>query len=599
MTLGATLLAILLASLVQTVHMHSPVHLHPNVLPPEPDEEWIICQNRNHSLSPSTNYSSCGIERFCSPFHDINHPSSNSTSVILFCLHKAFYPIQILDVVALVITFLCCLVAAMAGIGGGGLVFPTVVMVLNFTPKEAAVISNAAVFGNGLAQSILNNQQQRRRRYLPSGVVSNTILMMLPGLLAGGSATLALERVVPQTLILILALLTLVLASIKTYIKARQLWNDTSGTIATTDEEVHLFSLEGEEQVQESVQTQEEPSPTTSWFIGARGVNSLILTCWCLNAITFLAIRETKFSSCSLGYFSLTFMPLGFCVFFAWRGRVILCNNNRNHGNNSSMYTDDNDDNDGGTLQQPLLISTIHSSENPTNDDSTTVEPTINVYRPPSTTNARSIKNDHGNELYTSTVNNSDLTVQQQVPMSEAATTDGRTNMETRNNIYGSGEGVLETVEEETPLLSQTYETASPSFDVLVWWLPPVSILIGSLSALLGIGGGELVGPLLLFWNMEPKYSSITTATMSLLNSSTNMLFYAITGRVFSSPNYKLAFFISGFFGGACGRGLALLRGSKGIVAFCLTGVLVVAAVLVFYELVTTPAAWSVEGLCE
>ena len=263
------------------------------------------------------------------------------------------------------------------------------------------------------------------------------------------------------------------------------------------------------------------------------------------------------------------------------------------------MYTDDNDDNDGGTLQQPLLISTIHSSENPTNDDSTTVEPTINVYRPPSTNNARSIKNDHGNELYTSTVNNSDLTVKQQVPMSEAATTDGGTNMETRNNIYGSGEGVLETVEEETPLLSQTYETASPSFDVLVWWLPPVSILIGSLSALLGIGGGELVGPLLLFWNMEPKYSSITTATMSLLNSSTNMLFYAITGRVFSSPNYKLAFFISGFFGGACGRGLALLRGSKGIVAFCLTGVLVVAAVLVFYELVTTPAAWSVEGLCE
>ena len=73
-----------------------------------------------------------------------------------------------------------------------------------------------------------------------------------------------------------------------------------------------------------------------------------------------------------------------------------------------------------------------------------------------------------------------------------------------------------------------------------------------------------------------------------------------ITGRM-AEPNYKLLMGLAGWFGGGCGRGLALhiMGGRKSsFVAFCLALVLAVAAILVLYELVTTPPSWTSQGVC-
>ena len=53
----------------------------------------------------------------------------------------------------------------------------------------------------------------------------------------------------------------------------------------------------------------------------------------------------------------------------------------------------------------------------------------------------------------------------------------------------------------------------------------------GAMCSLLGIGGGELLGPLFLAFGILPPVSTATTSMMSLLTTANNVLHYAITGE--------------------------------------------------------------------
>ena len=137
---------------------------------------------------------------------------------------------------------------------------------------------------------------------------------------------------------------------------------------------------------------------------------------------------------------------------------------------------------------------------------------------------------------------------------------------------------------------------------LLAWWLPGVSVLIGLLSALLGIGGGELLGPiLLLLLKMDPQQSSATTAIMSLMNSGTNLLHY-IVADMMMAPGYAINLGLAGLIGGSGGRMWAISMAQHGrtsIIAMSLCGVLSLATALVVWELFTTPVSWeSSPDLC-
>ena len=48
---------------------------------------------------------------------------------------------------------------------------------------------------------------------------------------------------------------------------------------------------------------------------------------------------------------------------------------------------------------------------------------------------------------------------------------------------------------------------------------------------LVGIGGGELMGPLFLTYHLLPPVSTATTSMMSLINTGNNIVHYAIAGE--------------------------------------------------------------------
>lgn len=467
-----------------------------HVLPPTPDDEPHSCSLLDHSF--------CGIGRSCEP-----------SGSHYYCLHKTLFPIKIMDVIAWLVVGGCCLVAATAGIGGGGLNLPILILILNFTTKEASVLSNIAVLGNCIGQLLINISDRSLRE--KCGDVKKAVLMILPALIAGGSVSIAMEGLVPSTMILILALATLLLASFKTYCKAAKMREQENNSV-DGESDTLIGQREREENLAlvddlGSVNSTEDVSMLSQrdGFCNKYIIEILIALCWSLNASTFFVIHSELIEKCSISYYCFVLLPIIFAAIFLWVGKIRILQKEK------AFYSSDN------VAQEPTATTPLLEPES----------------------------------------NPAEIT----------------TEMD-HNEIIGNGHN---------------------NFDVLVWWLPVTSSIVGFLAALLGIGGGELVGPMLLLLNMRPEKSSATTATISLLNSATNTLHHASTGMIIS-PGYASSFVLMGFLGGLGGRSLAMniamREGKASIIAFSLFLVLCVASGLVAFELFTTPISWEIEGMC-
>ena len=125
---------------------------------------------------------------------------------------------------------------------------------------------------------------------------------------------------------------------------------------------------------------------------------------------------------------------------------------------------------------------------------------------------------------------------------------------------------------------------------------PPVAaFLIGVMCTTLGIGGGELMGPLLLSLKVLPQVVSATTSTMSFINTSSNLVHYALLGEIGIASFFT--FFAIGSVGGISGRFFYLHvsqhYGRPSITVFMLISVLVLSFWLLVYHLATEPEQYS------
>ena len=104
------------------------------------------------------------------------------------CSHKDMLPLDARDIAGLAMAFVASALAAGGGIGGGGLLVPLFVLLLEFTPHDATPLSNAAIFGGALANLGLN-----LRRSNPSGrgalrpLISFEVALMLEPMTIAGA----------------------------------------------------------------------------------------------------------------------------------------------------------------------------------------------------------------------------------------------------------------------------------------------------------------------------------------------------------------------------------------------------------------------------
>lgn len=140
------------------------------------------------------------------------------------CVHKDLFASPAgADVGAALVFFFISGLALSAGIGGGGLYVPLLMVLLGFTVKEATGLSQACLSG-GASTALAYNLRQRH----PSGrkpmIDYNLVLIMGPSLLTGALVGKALNASAPSWLILSLLVVVLSQSAFQALKKAVATW---------------------------------------------------------------------------------------------------------------------------------------------------------------------------------------------------------------------------------------------------------------------------------------------------------------------------------------------------------------------------------------
>lgn len=125
--------------------------------------------------------------------------------------------------------------------------------------------------------------------------------------------------------------------------------------------------------------------------------------------------------------------------------------------------------------------------------------------------------------------------------------------------------------------------------------------LIGVVSQLLGIGGAELISPLMLVIHISPEVTSATSGMMNTLNTSANVIIALVDST--TSLDAKFLLLLTGFLGGICGRysGLyvASQLGRPSVIIFALVAGLYLTVLFYIYSLAAGGLSEDFSGFCK
>ena len=209
------MLRLLLTGLVALAAASEPV-----VIDPKRDDDHLV----NHRCNVS-GHATCDTDRECAydPVYSLDSSVNCTCPIVdgkarcMMCLHTKLKDFQGIDGLGTFVIFLGGVLAGMSGIGGGGLNVPLLMLIMNFEVWEEAVpLSHMIVFGNAIAQNIVN--LQRKHPLMPNRplVDFSAPLLLLPAQLGGNSLGVLIGPSFPGTIMTILASILLTLAGAKT-----------------------------------------------------------------------------------------------------------------------------------------------------------------------------------------------------------------------------------------------------------------------------------------------------------------------------------------------------------------------------------------------
>jgi len=167
------------------------------------------------------------------------------------------FPLTRTDYIGFGCAILGLLVAAGGGIGGGGILVPIYILVMDFNPKNAIPLSQITVFGGSIANTIMNSTKRHPSADRP--LVNWDIIFMMQPLTIGGTIVGAyINEVLPTPVLVILLVSVLGFTAYNTLKKAYKMFKKESAAIeaarlrAEAEKEGTNYSLlETEQDVEE------------------------------------------------------------------------------------------------------------------------------------------------------------------------------------------------------------------------------------------------------------------------------------------------------------------------------------------------------------
>jgi len=138
-------------------------------------------------------------------------------------MHAPLFPLTDSDRIGFLCAIIGLMIAAGGGIGGGGILVPIYILVMGFSPKHAIPLSNITVFGGALANMVLNTQKRHPLADRPL-VDWDLILVMEPLTIAGALIGAFMNKVLPETLLVVMLVVLLSFTAYNTLKKAIKMY---------------------------------------------------------------------------------------------------------------------------------------------------------------------------------------------------------------------------------------------------------------------------------------------------------------------------------------------------------------------------------------
>lgn len=458
------------------------------------------------------------------------------------------------------VIFVAGTIAAAGGIGGGGIIVPILLVVGRYSFQEASILSICCVLGNYTSQVLINWSRHHPLIKQRPLIYWDAILILLPPILGGSNIGVILNKVLPETILDIVAMVVLLYAIYKTTFKARMYYiheTDPTGNV-----KYQKFLLTGN--------TDSAPDALLDSPVASSHHHNTMFYPHLLNQHMHQTLDDKVESHFDGSRRSNRF-------------QYIAADSSSEHDDVSLMdsrFSDTSSRPDTHVTDDIILqhLSTNSSAPFPMIYPWTTMQFLGAVW------------------IYYVSM----FVIIQEV-------TDSTCSLK-YYLLLGSIYPVLliivffalRFVIKKQQVEGQFAQTHGDLDFRKSYALPVVSFGVGIMCSLLGIGGGELMGPLLLSYHLLPQVSTGTTSMMSFLTSANNIVHYAILGKIDVKVGGIL--YGVGLVAGLIGRQGALhftvKYGRNSFLIFMLLAVLCTSFAMLIAETLTKEVQWIPDAYC-
>ena len=441
-------------------------------------------------------------------------------------------------VVGGILLYCSCSISSAGGIGGGGLNVPIFLVVFKYSYQQAVILSLCTVLGNYISQVYIN--WNKRHPYDPRRplIYWDAVLMLLPAQLGGSNIGVIIAKVFPEGILIIIAMLVLMFAGFKSFRKGRKYWLEETSQRDNLRVGLLVTVPEEPEDLQDDNDDDDEGEEDNRGDYHLIGQDHVIINPTHITTTTSTHHTHTE------------------------RVEANKVEDGDSQSNTNGIISRlDKDDTHPRVLKLPwislgaltalwILYGCLYS----------VLSIAVRLCSP----------------VYWS------ILAVSYVPL---------TGMLVWAMLHVSHKQAIH--------LDSILKGDLNMLHVTTRWstvLPPLAaFIIGMLCTTLGIGGGELMGPLLLSLRGLPQVVSSTTSTMSFINTSSNLVHYAILGQIDVASFFT--FFSIGALGGVSGRYfyqyVSKKYGRPSVTIFMLLSVLFASFWLLVYHLITEAVAYQ------
>jgi len=221
------------------------------------------------------------------------------------------------EVICTILIVITAMLSAAAGMGGGGVYVPLLLLFLGFSTKEAVPLSQAMIVGGAVVNVLMFCGERHPKYHHRPRIDYDVIMMMNPGLAAGVTIGVMCHLISPQWLIVTTLLITLAITLQKSATKGFAAWHKESAALAAQA----ANGPRGGGGNNANLQIKLADFPAFKEFaLDNTKPMLLILSCWAV----FFVLNVVKAPSCSTAYWLQLLGMLMLCVVFTAAGSHVI-----------------------------------------------------------------------------------------------------------------------------------------------------------------------------------------------------------------------------------------------------------------------------------